>query len=90
MEKILSLEFTYRSKTYHALIRTKMSDQRLAYYVTIMNGELERLLYGNHILFDVDGMLKSEPEVLDREIADLKQCIAEALCQRLQLYGLVN
>ena len=87
---MLSLEFTYRSKTYHALIRTKMDEQRLAYYVTIMNGELERLLYGNHVLVNENGKLRSEPEILDQHIAELKQCIAEALCERLQLYGLVN
>jgi len=90
MDKMLSLEFTYRSKTYHALIRTKINEHRLAYYVTIMDGELERLLYGNHILIDDGGLLRSEPEILDRELAELKQCITEALTQRLQLYGLVN
>jgi hypothetical protein len=90
MDQMLSLEFTYRSKTYCALIRTKMNDQRVAYYVTIMNGELERLLYGNHVLIDENGHLRSEPEILDQEIAELKQCITEALCRRLELYGLVN
>ena len=87
---MISLEFTYRSQTYYALIRTKLNEQRLAYYVTIMNGELERMLYGNHILIDEAGELRSDPEILDQEIAELKQCVTDALTERLQLYGLVN
>jgi hypothetical protein len=55
MDKIISLEFIYRSRLYYALIRTKEDGENRLHSVTIMNGDLERLLYGNHIIVEKDG-----------------------------------
>jgi hypothetical protein len=90
MDKMVSLEFTYRSKTYFALIRTTIDEQKIRYTVTIMNGELERLLYGHHKIVDENGVLGSDEDISDKRIADLKQCITRALCEHLETSALAN
>jgi len=84
MDKIISLEFTYRSKPYYALIRTKEYKGEKLHSVTIMNGDLERKLYGHHVIIEKDGVFQSAEEILNKEIAELKQSIAQALCQLQQ------
>lgn len=85
--EMMSLEFTYRSKTYYALIRTKIVQEEKQYCITVMNGELERLLYGHHIispggkkfLHTVNNNLPTA------EAIELKQCIIDALWKYLGL-----
>ena len=81
MDKIISLEFIYRSKPYYALIRTKEHKGEKLHSITIMNGELERKLYGHHMIVEKDGVFQSAEETLSKEIAELKQSITEALSQ---------
>ena len=83
MDKIISLEFTYRSKSYYALIRTKEHKGEKFHSVTIMNGDLERKLYGYHTIIEKDGVFQSDEEIIDKEIAELKQSITGAF-YRLQ------
>jgi hypothetical protein len=78
MDTITSVEFVYKSDIYYALIRTKNRGDKKHHFITIMNGNLERLLYGNHIVIEEDGVLQSERPVNDEEIARLKQCVMEA------------
>ena len=81
MDKIISLEFIYRSKPYYALIRTKEHKGEKFHHVTIMNGDLERKLYGHHVITEKDGIFQSTEEIPDKDIAELKQSVTEALCQ---------
>jgi hypothetical protein len=84
MEKIISLAFIYKSKVYYALIRTKKCEDKTGYYITIMNGDLEMMLYGNHIILETEGKLEPEQKIISTEVAHLKHCITEALLQSLQ------
>ena len=84
MEKIISLEFKYRSRIYYALIRTKEDGESRLHSITVMNGELERLLYGNHIIMEKEGCFQSALPLVDKQIGELKQCIINALCRYMQ------
>jgi len=84
MDNIISLEFIYRSTMYYALIRTKDDGERRLYSVTIMNGDLERLLYGNHIIIEKEGCFQSALPIANRQIGELKQSIINALCNYVE------
>jgi len=85
MDKIISLEFIYRSRKYYALIRTKEDAEERLHSITIMNGDLERLLYGNHIIREKDGCFQSVLPVANKQIGELKQAIINALCRYMQM-----
>lgn len=84
LSNILLVDFTFRSKTYFALIRTKTNKHGKRHYVTIMNGELEQLFYGHHIIIDNGGVLNSPEEILNADLLEIGQSVAEALDQLLQ------
>jgi hypothetical protein len=72
------------SKLHYALIRTKEYRERRLHFVTIMNGDLERLLYGNHIIEEKDGCFQSALPIVNKQIGELKQSIINALCRYVQ------
>ena len=78
------VEFNYRSKTYFALIRTKTNEIEKRHYLTIMNGELEQLLYGHYIIIDNEAVLNSPEEILKAHLLELNQSIKDSLDQLLQ------
>jgi hypothetical protein len=83
MDTILSLEFSYRSKTYYGLVRIKINEGAKCHHITVMNGDLERLLYGYHIVTeDPEGFLRPTVEASDEEVQKLQDCIIQSL-QRL-------
>jgi hypothetical protein len=75
---MLSIKFEFRTHEYYALIRIKEKETKIEYHITVMNGELERLLYGNHVLVLEAGLFKSEL-LPDTEVGRLKCIIAEVL-----------
>ena len=81
---MLPVKFEFRGTGYEALIRVKVKETKTEYYITIMNGELEKMLFGHHILTEENGLLLpgSAP---DDDIRQLKQTIAEALKHCLAL-----
>lgn len=84
MDKIISLEFFYRSKMHYALVRAKPHEGGQMLSITVMNGDLERLLYGHHVILEKDGILFSATEPTNKEIAELKQCIMSALSRFME------
>jgi len=84
LSNILLVEFVYRSKTYFALIRTKKIKFKKRHYITILNGELEQLFYGHHIIIDKECVLVSPAEILNAGILELNQSVAKALGQILK------
>ena len=78
------MEFNYRSRKYYALIRTKEDGEMRLHNVTIMNGDLERLLYGNHVITEKEGRFQSALPVLNKQIGELKQSIISALCRYIE------
>jgi hypothetical protein len=82
MGQILSLKFLYEEKEYYSLLRVKEKGNLKEYHITIMNGELESRLFGNHILTEADGLL-SVGLPNNYELAKLKLQIAEELSKYL-------
>jgi hypothetical protein len=76
--KLLSIEFEYRDSFYYALIRVKDNEFR-EYHITVMDGTLEQLLYGNHIILEVNGRLQVDLPSQRNEQGKLKLAIASAL-----------
>ena len=81
--RILSIEFEYKGIFYYALIRVKEKTYR-EYHITVMNGPLEQLLYGSHIIIEVNGSLQVDLPSENNEQGKLKLAIASALRQYLQ------
>jgi hypothetical protein len=69
---------------YYALIRTKEDGDKRLHSITIMNGDLEQLLYGNHIIMEKDGCFQSVLPIVNKQISELKQSIINALCKHVQ------
>jgi len=79
MATIMSLGFEYKGKEYYSLIRVKERNDTVEYHVTVMNGDLERLLYGNHVICTNNGELEIEDIPEKSEQCRLKKEIAKAL-----------
>jgi hypothetical protein len=54
---MFTLPFVYNGKKYAALVDETFLNVGKEYRLTIMNGELEALLYGNHILVEKDNKI---------------------------------
>jgi hypothetical protein len=77
MNEIKSIAFSFNNATYNALVRLRQVKGKWARVVTIMNGELESRLFGNHFFFvDEDQDLTS---VEDETVRELRQQIASIL-----------
>lgn len=76
MKRIAPIEFTFKSKTYYALIRRRFSNVEGQYHVTVMNSSLETLIYGNDVLIaDGDGKLHPAGCTRDHATKELIECI---------------
>ncbi len=82
MGQILSLKFLYEDTEYYSLLRVKEKEHHKEYHITVMNGELESRLYGNHIITEANGFL-TVPLPENHELATLKLQIAEELSKYL-------
>lgn len=47
--KMISIPFRYKQREYFSLVRVKCRCEEVKLEVTIMNGDLERILYGYHL-----------------------------------------
>ena len=80
---MLLVKFEFREAGYEALVRIKVKETKTEYYITVMNGELEKMLFGHHILTQENGILLQEAVASD-DIRQLRQKIAEALKRCLE------
>ena len=90
MGTILSLQFQFRGVEYYALVRIKQRDSCIEHHVTIMNGDLERMLYGNHIFIERDGNLETDPSAVPTDEFMLRQAVCNALSKYHQEMGNAN
>jgi hypothetical protein len=79
MNKLVALPITYNGTEYYSLVSFIKRDNCMQLRVTIMNGDLERLLYGNNVFEYSDGRLIADLDSCKREVATLKRTIANAL-----------
>lgn len=76
---MFSISFNFRDSQYEALIRmVRQRGNRREYRITVMNGALEMLLYGHHMLKEEDGQLDFSTDGIPQQIAELRTVIAEA------------
>lgn len=86
---LLSIGFEFEGSPYSFLARTKEKENFTEYHITVMNGKLEKLLYGNHILVFKNGKILMDLPVKDDEQSKLKMTIAMALRQYLDSHQLL-
>lgn len=84
MNRFIILGFDYRETIHYCLIRCKSSTTSIEYAITIMNGELESALFGQHILLEENGCLLLTPTG-NAMLDCLKESIACALSELLNL-----
>lgn len=82
--KMIAVPFQYRNQEFCSLVRLKSSGGCTEFHVTIMNGELERALYGNHIFTYQDGVLQATSQSDDRDLAELQEKIGWAIMDYLE------
>lgn len=78
-EEMKSIEFTYKAKTYYALVRTTLFETYCHHYITIMNGKLEALFFGHHLYIEQNGEINSVTVTTDSEINEIKNAILGSL-----------
>jgi hypothetical protein len=84
MRKFLTLGFRFCENLYHSIIMIKKKSDRTIYKITIMNGELEKLLHGNQIITEMNGYLQLEIGENNKQ-EELRIIIGEVLSKALQL-----
>ena len=58
MSMIISLGFDFKDEFHYVLITVKELKERIQYRITVMNGELEQLLYDCNVVNEVNGELE--------------------------------
>lgn len=77
MSKLISLPIRYHDREYQSLIRFTKKEDYTQLRVTIMNGELERMLYGRNVFEVRNGCLvcaihqNGKTTELDKEVRDV-------------------
>jgi hypothetical protein len=84
MDKFLTVGFEFCGKLYRSLIMIKKRNNYKAYRITVMNGDLEKILFGNQIIKEVNGCLQIEVSENNEQVK-LKTIIAEALSKLLAI-----
>ena len=58
MATLFALNFEFENIEYSCLISTLIVENNIIYKITVMNGELERILYGENLIKEVNGVLE--------------------------------
>ncbi len=84
--KKIDIEFEYKGHQYDAAIRIKnKAEGKKEYRITVLDWELERLLYGNQIIQEADGALQANVLLEKKEQTELKLIIAGRLSSYLKI-----
>ncbi|TDH24664.1 hypothetical protein EXU57_15115 [Segetibacter sp. 3557_3] len=84
MNRFLLISFQFFNATYHSLIMCKAQSGCTEYRITVMNGDLEKLLFGNNVLKEINGSLHVESTGNDLQ-GRLKLEIARSLVKMLHI-----
>jgi hypothetical protein len=79
------LSFDFKDRHYDAAIRVRQKAAGREFAITALDWNLERLLYGNHIIREVDGTLQANVLVGNKEQTELKLIIASRLSEYLKI-----
>ena len=83
MATIFSMQFFYQGDSHYVLISTKHPDGKPQYRITIMNGELEKLLTGSNVIHEINGKLLLDDCGGNQLKMELKKQIIKALAEYL-------
>ncbi len=83
--KKINIEFDFRDHRYNAIIRVSQKGGRREFHITVLNWELERLLYGNEVISEADGSIQANLLLENKEQAELKLVIAAGLSRHLKI-----
>jgi len=83
--KKIDIEFEYRGRHYDAAVRIWEMNKGREFQITVMDWELERILYGNHIMNEVDGVIHANVKPENNDQAELKLTIAARLGHYLKV-----
>ena len=83
MASIMSIAFKFKESFHYVLVSVKELNDKIQYRLTIMNGDLEKLLYDCNIINEVDGKLELDDCAGNLEKWKLKKQIVTALSEHL-------
>jgi hypothetical protein len=79
---MFTLPFKYNGSNYSALVHEKYLVNGKQYRITVMNGDLEKLMFGNNILIEKDGIIcpgnapnPDNEELISQIINSLTDCL---------------
>jgi hypothetical protein len=88
--KQFDLSFDFRGCQYGAAVRVQQCAGMTEYAITVRNGNLERLLYGNQVIKEMNGTLEADVLLENKEQTELKLIIAARLGEYLKEPTFVN
>jgi hypothetical protein len=83
--KKFDLSFDFKAHHYDAAIRVQQRDVGREFAITVLDWNLERLLYDNHIIREADGMLQANVLPGKKDQTELKLIIASRLSEYLKI-----
>ena len=83
--KKFDLSFDFKGRPYFAAVRVRQKGDGREFAITALDWELERLLYGNHIIAEMDGSLHANVVPEKKEQTELKLVIAGRLSEYLKI-----
>jgi hypothetical protein len=83
--KKIDIRFSFNGQQYDAIIRVFEKAAGREFYITVLDWELERLLYGNQMIEEVDGIMNANVLPEKKEQTKLKLTIASNLSNYLKI-----
>lgn len=80
MSEIISIPFEFADYKYTALVNIKKQSFNRFFIITIMDGQLEQLLFGNHIFIETeDGVVPESRLAGDTAAMKLQEAVLKSL-----------
>src|ERR1700678_4045481 len=80
-----TLSFEYKGRTYTAAVKVEEKPDGHEFVITLLDGELDKLLSDNPIIREVDGTLEANVLAEKKDQTELKLIIASRLSEYLRM-----
>jgi hypothetical protein len=84
MSKLISFAFQHQTQDFYALIHVKEQPGETLYLASVMNEEHEKILNGELIVTEVNGLLHVHDVSKNHRLAELKKSLANSLSDYLE------
>ena len=88
MTDMLVFGFHYKQRFYKAIANLWKKSTNGLYRITVMNGDLEKLLFGNNILSLKEGRFLMEESIGNLEVRQLQQALVLGLNDHQRTIGM--